>query len=97
MPDIHHAGSHRPYRPANGTEGDIFQAAWCAKCARANYDDPDNACMIELRAMAHRIGDPEYPTEWQYSNGGVPQCIAFTAEDPPEPRCDKTLDMFDQI
>ena len=77
MPDMHDAGTYRPYRPSNGTEGDIFQAAWCANCARSNYDNPDLACVIELQAMAHRISDPEYPREWQYSNAGVPQCTAF--------------------
>lgn len=25
--------SPRPYRPSNGTEGEIFMGQWCAKCA----------------------------------------------------------------
>ncbi|MDX8354341.1 hypothetical protein [Cognatiyoonia sp. IB215182] len=44
--------------------------------------------------MAHRIDDPEYPGEWQFSNGGVPICSAFTETLPVEPRCDLTIDMF---
>ena len=90
-----HAGTYRPYRPSNGTEGDIFMAEWCEKCALANYDDPDRACMIQLRALAHGIDEPEYPGEWNYSNAGIPQCTAFTVKEPPEPRCEKTPDMFE--
>lgn len=89
-----HAGQHRPYRPSNGTEGDMFMAAWCERCAMMDHDDPEETCMIQLRALAHSIDDPEYPAEWQYTDGGVPQCTAFTAEAPAEPRCDKTIDMF---
>lgn len=92
---IHPSGTHRPYRPSNGTEGEIFVAEWCANCELANFDDPENCCTINLRAMMHRITDPEYPAEWQYSNGGVPQCTAFVCDGAPEPRCDRTLDMFD--
>ncbi|MGC1494191.1 MAG: hypothetical protein WA790_00170 [Sulfitobacter sp.] len=91
-----HSGTLRPYRPSNGTEGDIFMAEWCERCALSNFDDPDTSCMINLRALAHSIGDPEYPAEWNYTNGGIPQCTAFTSETPCEPRCDKTLDMFAQ-
>jgi hypothetical protein len=73
----------------------MFMAEWCAKCSLAHFDDEDRACMINLRALAHDIDEPEYPAEWNYSNGGVPQCTAFTTGDPKEPRCDCTLDMFD--
>lgn len=89
-----HAGELRPYRPSNGTEGDIFMAEWCARCAHANFDDEDRACMINLRAIAHQIDDPHYPAEWQFSNGGVPQCTAFAYDMPDEERCDATPDMF---
>ncbi|MEL6921116.1 MAG: hypothetical protein AAFO77_08825 [Pseudomonadota bacterium] len=89
------SGKHRPYRPSNGTEGDIFMAAWCERCARWNYDDPDAVCMIQLRALAHSIDDPDYPEEWQYSDGGVPICSAFTQTEPTFlPRCTETLDLF---
>ena len=91
-----HSGTLRLYRPSNGTEGDLFMAEWCGNCKRANFDDPDQACMIQLLALAHKIDDPNYPAEWNYTNGGIPQCTAFTTEAPAEPRCDQTLDMFDQ-
>lgn len=91
------SGTYRPYRPSNGTEGDIFMADWCEKCALFNPDDEDKACMINLRSLAHSIDDPEYPAEWQYSDGGVPMCTAFTTEtDDAIPRCPDTADMFDE-
>lgn len=90
-----HSGTYRPYRPSNGTEGDIFMAEWCEKCALAGYEG--EGCMIQLRALAFGTHAPEYPAEWNYTNAGTPQCTAFRAEPEAEPRCDKTPDMFEQL
>jgi hypothetical protein len=92
MPE--HSGTYRPYRPSNGTEGDIFMAEWCEKCELHNHSDFDAPCMIQLRALAHSISEPEYPAEWNYTNGGAPQCTAFTTGEPEDPRCERTIDMF---
>jgi len=43
------AGTCRPYRPSNGTEGDIFMAQWCERCALADYDGEHKACEDEQR------------------------------------------------
>jgi hypothetical protein len=86
------AGTHRPYRPSNGTEGEFFMAEWCEQCALSDYDG--YGCAIQLRSLSLSIDDPEYPVEWCLTNGGAPQCTAFSEELPPEPRCDKTFDMF---
>lgn len=73
-----------PYRPSNGTEGDIFHATWCSHCEavrrwRADPDAPP--CMIELRAMAFEIGAPDYPTEWVLDwDTRRPRCTAFVEE-----------------
>lgn len=64
----------KPYRPSNGTEGDIFHAHWCARCTKAKPGDP---CMIAGSAFFHDIGDPEYPKEWVTDEKG-PRCTAFT-------------------
>lgn len=93
---MEHAGIHRPYRPSNSIEGDIFMAEWCANCVKANLDDVDRACIINLRAIAHQIDDPEYPEEWQFSNGGVPFCSAFSEGPVVKPQCDQTPDMFER-
>ena len=91
MTDTHHHVD-RPYQPSNGTEGAIFMAEWCENCAFGDYDG--DGCMIQLRALAYGVGDPEYPREWVLTDGGSPKCTAFCGDQPPEPRCDKTIDMF---
>jgi hypothetical protein len=88
--------AQRPYRPSNGTEGDIFLANWCESCASgSNEDDP---CRVQMYAFNFNIDDDEYPSEWIYRNG-VPTCTVYQHEldaDGEEltVRCDKTPDMF---
>lgn len=91
-----------PYRPSSGTEGHAFEASHCAKCIHRDLTtgDPlvDKACMIELNALAHEIGDKSYPSEWIYGMSGSPTCIAFRdkALGPIKKptKCNKTPDMF---
>ena len=64
----------RPWRPANGTEGDAFEAAFCARCERASA--PPDACTILEAAFGNDIGDKGYPSEWIEDESG-PRCIAF--------------------
>ena len=66
------------YRPSNGTEGLLFQEAWCARCAH----DLTEGCPILRRTLFHEIGDPEYPVEWiRQANDtewpGTARCTAF--------------------
>lgn len=76
----------RPYRPANGTEGMIFQEKWCENCAFWQ-DDPDAAdqCQIALNAFVCDVGDHEYPVEWVRDDSddtyGNPRCTAFVERD----------------
>ena len=82
----------KPYRPSNGTEGEMFQEQFCHRCRRDQ--DEDDPCTILTETMAFSIDDAEYPTEWVYDKDGTPCCTAFTT-DPKKPvRCDKTLDLF---
>lgn len=71
----------KPYRPSNGTEGEIFQEDFCAKCPRdAKFrEDPEKheGCEILARTMAYNVTDPEYPKEWIYDEKGEPTCTAF--------------------
>lgn len=78
----------QPYRPSNGTEGECFMAAWCARCvrdaeARGEYDT-GCGCEILLRTMACQIDDDDYPKEWQIIDGRS-RCTAFLAEGDEEP------------
>lgn len=98
----------RPYRPSNGTEGEIFEAAWCDHCRRdaafrrfydsngaVGGDQPDG-CAILCSAHAFDIGDDGYPSEWVYGPDGQPRCTAFSDEDAPPvgERCCSTVDLF---
>ncbi len=67
---------HQPgekYRPSNGSEGDSFMAMFCERCSK---DSEENPCDILGRSMCFSEEDPEYPTEWTYSEDG-PVCTAF--------------------
>lgn len=71
-----------PYRPSNGTEGEIFHEKFCYKCAR--YGDPDEGdikpCEIQGRALWHYEDHEDYPKEWAYGRDEQPTCTAFTLE-----------------
>ena len=71
----------KPYRPSNGTEGEIFHAASCARCTKwergLDPDGWDDGCLIEARAMLYDIDDAVYPKEWVYGPDGQPTCTAF--------------------
>ena len=85
-----------PYRPSNGTEGDMFMSKFCDKCAKCNmHDDDKDPCKILGASMMYNISDPEYPKEWIEDENG-PKCTAFIPEgqDIPDERCSETLDMF---
>lgn len=73
----------KPYRPSNGTEGDMFQEGWCAHCKRdkAFRADPDReeGCNILARSMAYSVGEQGYPVEWIWQRGR-PVCTAFDDE-----------------
>lgn len=81
FPADHARTAGKPYRPSNGTEGDYFHAASCARCTKwersADPDDCDRGCHIEAYALAYDIDDVEYPDEWIIGPDGQPTCTAF--------------------
>ena len=64
--------STRPYRPSNGTEGEMFMAQHCDRCVLAN------GCQILPRTMLYDVEDAQYPREWVEQEKG-PICTAFKA------------------
>lgn len=71
-----------PYRPSNGTEGEMFMERFCYRCKREQpYLKSDQiGCGILTQTMIHYTTDPEYPTEWVSDDdcGLVnPRCTAF--------------------
>jgi len=87
----------RPYRPSNGTEGDIFESQWCEHCTRdaAFRSDPErnDGCPILAAVYALNIDEPGYPKEWIEDSKG-PRCTAYTDDKIPSPRCLHTMEMF---
>ena len=89
------------YVPSNGTEGEIFQAEFCARCERDK--EANGTCLMEDRdagdddwcqiLVASYAGEAK---EWVYGHDGHPTCTAFVPYGEQVPtRCDHTADMFD--
>ena len=63
----------RPYRPANGDEGEWFMTKYCYRCE--HYDERVG-CPIVTNTMLLDVHDGKYPREWVYREDG-PVCTAF--------------------
>lgn len=70
------------YRPANGTDGMIFEARFCDRCVH----DENQDCDIHDRALLYDITEAQYPVEWQYDEDGDPVCVKFATELAPPSR-----------
>lgn len=96
MPVCYPQCAGQPYRPSNGTEGEMFQKQHCHRCR--HDQDEDEPCEILTYSMACDLGDADYPVEWVYDRNGRPTCTAFHDVLSEEPaavaRCSQTLDMF---
>jgi hypothetical protein len=78
------------YRPANGTEGDIFSSQWCRRCTvdhDQGWHDParqdGDSCPILMDALVgdHSYPSPEGPPQWEergaFGAGHETRCTAF--------------------
>lgn len=64
------------YRPANGTEGEAFEATWCQKCACDQPGEAWEGPMCPILGEATAGGSPR---QWlQDANG--PRCTAFVED-----------------
>ncbi len=63
----------KPYRPSNGSEGEMFERQFCDRC------EHQGPCMIAANAFWHNIDDPLYPSEWIVDDDGLsnPRCTVF--------------------
>ncbi len=84
------------WRPANGTEGQDFEANWCRHCLNSKpnvWEDEfgnEGSCII-AEAM---FWSPEFQPAELTLRDGAPHCTAFR-EDPANPaRCLTTMEMF---
>jgi len=69
-----------PYRPSNGTEGMIFQSAWCDNCHFDGDAEQGKGCMLLAKTMVYDIDDPEYPKEWVQNEEGEARCTKFKSQ-----------------
>lgn len=70
----------KPYRPSNGTEGDMFQVLFCGRCTKDSYDPETGGgelCPIIGDTMCCDVDSPEYPKAWVISERGQPVCKEF--------------------
>lgn len=73
----------KPYRPSNGSEGMVFEEAWCFLCryfvTKRNEDYDDCTRGILVRAHGFEPDEKGYPKQWRYDDRGRPICSAFRA------------------
>lgn len=96
MPVHYPQCANKPYRPSNGTEGEMFCEQFCYLCRYDQYED--DPCDILTRSLICSVGDADYPEEWLYDRNGRPTCTAFhdvmSAEPAAGDRCPLTMDLF---
>ena len=73
----------KPYRPSNGTEGEMFMDSFCYQCV---HDDEfqrtgENGCETLAKTLVLNIDDEEYPKEWVRDDKGYPICAKFKRVD----------------
>ncbi|MDH5257009.1 MAG: hypothetical protein OEX07_03345 [Gammaproteobacteria bacterium] len=88
--------SVKKYQPSNGTEGDAFISSWCTNCNKYHDKETDKYCQILGATFCFDVEDDKYPVEWVIGEHG-PCCTAFSCEEGATPRCDRTIDMFEQL
>lgn len=71
-----------PYQPSNGTEGMWFTENFCMNCIHCDPNpEGEKQCDILCRSLLFKIGDKEYPTEWQYGDNDNPICTNWVKWD----------------
>lgn len=72
----------KPYRPANGTEGDCFFEGECLGCIHQTDLNQNHICETESLSFWASKDDPLYPIELQYGPDGQPCCKRKTVLPP---------------
>lgn len=84
------------YFPSNGTEGDDFEAKWCAHCLVNKGDDWEDEFGFDVPFVcpilsAARCGSSS-PQQWVYRHD-MPWCTAFEEDATNPPRCLFTMEL----
>lgn len=103
MPVRYPEAAGKPYRPSNGTEGDMFTSKWCEQCSKHDFDNDDGpVCGILFGMLNNYHDDPAYPKQICLDENGTPQCTEFEAQveqkeaskEVKKNRCKNTPDLF---
>lgn len=78
LDEIRRSMAGKVYRPANGTDGMLFEESWCRNCTFADQ------CELPLLAQLNDVWESEYPHQWRYDADGNPMCAAFNRKPTPE-------------
>jgi hypothetical protein len=82
----------KPYRPSNGTEGEMFYEAWCGRCHRDKaFREGGRGCSILCATLIYPADSPYYPVEWVEDEKDGARCTAFAPLDGPAPGRDAAL------
>lgn len=67
------AAAGKPYRPSNGTEGEIFMEQFCYRCKHDSEwrEHAKNPCPILCESLCGQADG------WVYDSTGRPMCTAF--------------------
>lgn len=75
----------KPYQPSNGTEGSMFEEAFCEQCIHEKFihtgNRKDKKCQIYSNALVFEPKDKEYPKQWRWGADGYPECTAWVKWD----------------
>jgi hypothetical protein len=77
----------KPYRPSNGTEGDMFQEKFCNRCKK--FGPIEDSCQLLLSSLIYETSHPAYPKEWVFDADGRPTCTAFEAAKKEDDKCSR--------
>jgi hypothetical protein len=78
--DARKRSAGKPYRPSNGTEGDIFESQWCLGCHF------NGRCGVLIYSMGYAADEKGYPKELVIGPDGQPECTKFKEPVPAQPR-----------
>lgn len=71
LAELKQVAAGQPYRPGNGTEGDIFTATWCGQCAKSYDEEFGIRCPIYLQSLVGHVD------QWIIDSRGQPKCTEF--------------------
>jgi len=64
------------YRPSNGTEGMMFEDAFCCRCIHEKFMHTQNHADYQCKILNEALTE-DWVKEWTYDEQGKPTCTEF--------------------